>query len=175
MEPRADNRGMRRVANHVVAILFVLAAAACGPFDDGNGSPSTPATHSPTQAPTAVATPDVAVPMQAVVWATAAKPDRGGPERNLSEIPADAKTVYAFAQAGTIPAGSVLEAQWTINGEDVPGLTGIALIPEELPAGWIEFHLTWNAPQPLPHGTLAVTIIANGRVATTGSITIAQP
>ncbi|HEU0165950.1 MAG TPA: hypothetical protein VFQ54_12965 [Thermomicrobiales bacterium] len=153
-----------------VTVLLVLATVACG--SGGGDEPAV--TRVPTFAatPSPVATPSTPVKMLDVVWATAAKADRGGPSRNLTSIPENAKTIYAFAMSGAIPAGSVLEAKWTMNGIAIPGISQRVTVTEALPAGWVEFHLSWTGAQNWPQGTLAVTIVANGKVSSSGSIEI---
>jgi hypothetical protein len=122
-----------------------------------------------------VATPSAPVTMQDIVWATAAKPDRGGPSQELTSIPESAQTIYAFARSSEIPAGSILMAEWTMNGNAIPGVSQSVTVATTLPAGWIEFHLSWTGTPNWPGGTLAVTIVANGKVASAGSVEIAGP
>jgi hypothetical protein len=108
----------------------------------------------------------------AVVWSTDADPVTGAPGSAVAEVPQSAVTIHASLQTESLPAGTIVTADWTIDGTPIPGVTQKLTVDQARGAGWIEFHLDWTGTGTWPRGALGIAIAIDGVPTSSGSVQI---
>jgi hypothetical protein len=159
----------RWIAGMALVAAFVLAG--CG---SDAGTEAEPTATAPPVA-TVTPTPAPAVTLGEVVWTTDVDPASGAPVGELTALPNDAERVVAVVPAPSLPAGTVVQARWTIDGEPLPELDPAPVTVDESRAdAWLSWSLTWTAEQPWPIGRLGISIEVNGEVQREGEIRIVR-
>jgi hypothetical protein len=149
-----------------VVLVACVVLAGCGA---GNG-----AAPAPTEPP---ATPPASLTgVGAIVWAAAVDPATQAPVEPLVALPNDAPQVIVALPVDTLPAGTVLQARWTIDGEPLPALDPAPMMVEEGLAGaWVTWTLRWEDEQPWPIGRLGITVEIDGADPLRAEIPIVRP
>jgi hypothetical protein len=151
-----------------LAVLACLALAACG--SGGDSEPTATVVAQPTVTPT----PPL-VEVGEVVWTSAVDPATGSPVDRLTALPNTAPRVIATVNVASLPAGTSLQARWTIDGDPLPALEPAPVTVEAARANaWIAWTLTWDSDQPWPVGRLGIAIEVNGETQRTGEIPIVR-
>ena len=185
MVPRgSDGRGMRGtaragansrsvvVARGLVAlacVAFVLLIAACG----GSGQSAADATAT---AEAALPTP-TPIPLQLgeLTWSSEVDPATGAPVDALTALPNDAPQVVAVLHVPSLPAGTTVQAHWTIDGDALPNLAPEPIVTEApLEDAWLSWRLTWNDDQPWPIGALGIRVEIDGQEVANDDIRIVR-
>lgn len=159
---RAMRSGGRWV---VVALVACIALAGCG-ADSADAPPTeAPATQSVTLAG-----------IGEIVWTEAVDPSTQAPVDPLVALPNDAPQVIAALPVETLPAGTVLRARWTIDGEPLPALDPDPVTVEEGLAGaWVTWTMRWESDQPWPIGRLGIVVEIDGADDQRAEIPIVRP
>lgn len=160
---RAMRTGGRWVAV-ILAACVVLAGCGAG----GGDAPE------PTEAPTP---PSVTLAgIGEIVWTAAVDPSTQAPREALTALPNDAPLVIAALPVETLPAGTVLQAHWMIDGEPLPALDPEPVTVEEgLVGAWVTWTLRWDGEQPWPIGRLGIVIEIDGADVQRAEIPIVRP
>jgi hypothetical protein len=138
-----------------VAVIACLALAGCG---SGGDAPPTPTVAPPTPTPVAALSG-----VGAVIWTAAVDPATNAPPEPLTALPNTAPQVTAAMPIETLPAGTALQARWTIDGDPLPALDPTPVTVEEGRSGaWVTWTLRWEGDQPWPIGRLGIVIEIDG-------------
>ncbi len=153
-----------------VALVGCIVLAGCG----AGGGESAEQADTPVSAP---GSPPVALAgVGDIVWATSVNPATQAPLDPLTALPNDALQVIAALPVETLPAGTVVRAHWTIDGEPLPALDPDPLTVEEGLAGaWLTWTLRWEGEQPWPIGRLGIVVEIDGAANWHGDIPIVRP
>ena len=172
---RAARRG--RSGWLVLGPLLLVVLGGCGEEESGQDAAS-PTASPPTSAlatiPDVGTTPTASVQLGEVVWAERIDPTTGEPRATVDAFPAETETVYALAPVRGAPAGSVVSATWALNGTPIEGSTQEVRIADDVAGGWVAFQLRWTGEGAWPPGVLSVSLTANGRPASDGSVQLAR-
>lgn len=106
------------------------------------------------------------------MWSTDADPVTGAPGSAVAEVPQSAVTIHASLQTESLPAGTTVTADWTIDGTPIPGVTQKLTVDQARGAGWIEFDLDWTGTGTWPRGALGIAIAIDGVPTSSGSVQI---
>jgi hypothetical protein len=148
----------------VLAACVVLAGCGSG----GGDAPE------PTEAPTSPAVTLAGI--GEIVWTAAVEPSTQAPRESLATLPNDAPLVIAALPVETLPAGTVLQAHWMIDGEPLPALDPEPVTVEEgLVGAWVTWTLRWEAEQPWPVGRLGIVVEIDGADDQRAEIPIVRP
>lgn len=161
---RAVRQGWHWLA---VSLLVGLGLAACGADGDLPEPTSVPAT----------ATPMVTIAgVGGIVWTVEVDSETQAPADSLTALPNDAPQVIAALPVETLPAGTVLQARWTIDGEPLPALAPDPVtVDEGLSGAWVTWSLRWSGDQPWPIGHLGIAIEIDGADGPSADIPIVRP
>jgi len=107
-----------------------------------------------------------------VVWSTDADPVTGAPGSAVTDVPQSVVTIHASLQTRSLPAGTTVTADWTIDGTPIPGVSQKVTVDQARGPGWIEFHLAWTAAGTWPRGALGIAIAIDGVPTSSGSVQI---
>ncbi len=154
----------------VVTLAACLVLAGCGANDDTPEPTAVPPTATP-------ATPEATIGgVGGIVWTADVDPDTQAPADALDALPNDAPQVVAALPVETLPAGTVLQARWTIDGEPLPALDPEPVTVEDgLSGAWVTWTLRWAGNQPWPIGHLGIAVEIDGREGPTATIPIVRP
>ncbi|HEV2128052.1 MAG TPA: hypothetical protein VGR22_05465 [Thermomicrobiales bacterium] len=156
----------------LLCLVGVLLLVGCAGGDGREtAQPTTPAEAA---IPTAVQ-PEIPLEVGEFVWASNLDPETGAPAGSLTSLPNDAEQVIAVLQVPSLPAGTTVQAQWTIDGDPIPGLEPEPVVAEEsLEEAWLSWRLSWNAEEPWPVGTLGIRIEIDGEEVASADIPIVR-
>jgi hypothetical protein len=148
----------------VLAACVVLAGCGSG----GGDAPE------PTEAPTSPAVTLAGI--GEIVWTAAVEPSTQAPRESLATLPNDAPLVIAALPVETLPAGTVLQAHWMIDGEPLPALDPEPVtVKEGLVGAWVTWTLRWEGKQPWPVGRLGIVVEIDGADDQRAEIPIVRP
>lgn len=134
-------------------LAVMLVVTACGGSGDSSGDPT--ATVPPT--------PALALEIGTLVWATGVDATSGAPLDQLDALPNSADRVVAVLAVPSLPAGTTLQARWTVDGDPMPGLDPAPIVIDEpMEDAWVSWQLEWTADEPWPIGTLGITVEVDG-------------
>ncbi|MDQ4043860.1 MAG: hypothetical protein M3173_00210 [Chloroflexota bacterium] len=158
----------RRRAVTLLCLAAVLFLAGCG---DGGGGGSAPPT---TTVPAAVQ-PEIPLEIGEITWASNLDAGTGAPAGTLTSLPNDADQVVAVLRVPSLPAGTKVQARWTIDGDPIPGLEPEPVVAEEpMEDAWLSWRLAWNAEEPWPVGTLGIRVEIDGEEVASADIPIVR-
>jgi len=153
------------------SIGFVVMLGACG----GSGAQSPTATVGPTDTATAITftpTPVPAATVGKIAWTSSVDPITAAPGQHAKQFGRDAQGIYAVVNVTNLPAGAVLAAIWTYNGESLT-LNASSVIPSTMfGEGYVQFHLQRDQGTLWPAGTFAITISLDGKTVQTASVDV---
>lgn len=163
-------RAMRSGWNWVAVVLVAcLTLAGCG----SGGGDAPEATVPPPATPSPPATP---AGVGEIVWTAAVDPATHAPTDSLAALPNDAPQVIAALPVETLPAGTVLQARWSIDGAPLPALDPDPVTVGEGRVGaWVTWTLRWEGDQPWPIGVLGIIVEINGEARQQADIPIVRP
>lgn len=148
---------------------MLLAVTGCG-GDDPDPADATASAQAALPTPT-----PIPLEIGEITWATDVAPDTGAPVDELVSLPDDAPQVVAALRVPSLPAGTTVQAHWTIDGDPMPGLEPERIVAEEpLEDAWLNWRLSWNAEQPWPIGTLGIRVEIDGEEVASEAITIVR-
>jgi hypothetical protein len=150
-----------------VVLVACAMLAGCG---DGGDAPEPTV---PPATPTPFATPEG---IGEIVWTAAVDPATHAPSEPLTLLPNDAPQVVAALPVAVLPAGTVLQAHWTMDGEPLPALDpGPVTVGEGRSGAWVTWTLRWEGDQPWPIGDLGIVVEVNGEPRQRADIQIVRP
>ena len=154
-----------------MTLIACLVLTGCG-TDGGNPEPTAaPATSIPTATPAAAL-----AGVGEIVWTASVVPETQAPVDEMAALPNDAPQVIAALPVEKLPAGTVLQAHWSIDGRPLPALDPEPVTVEEGLAGaWVTWTLQWAGNQPWPIGRLGIAVEINGGDGPTAEIPIVRP
>jgi len=161
---RAVKNGWHWLAMSLVVGLGLAACGADGGSADPTVAPATP-------------TPNVTIAgVGDIVWTVEVDQATQAPVEALPALPNDAPQVIAALPVETLPAGTVLQAHWTIDGEPLPALKPDPVTVEDgLSDAWITWALRWSGDQPWPIGRLGIIVEIDGVDGPGADIPIVRP
>jgi hypothetical protein len=155
----------------VIVICACLALAGCG-SDAGTPEPTATQVATVAATPTPPATPAA---IGEIVWTAAVDPATNAPAGSLAALPDDSAQVVAALPVGSLPAGTVLTAHWTIDGDPLPSLDPPPVtVQQDRADAWVAWTLTWSGDETWPIGTLGIAIEVDGSEQRTGEIPIVR-
>jgi hypothetical protein len=153
----------------VVALVACVVLAGCG---SGGEDAEPEATAAPTQPPVTATLAGVGE----IVWTAAVDQTTNAPTEQLTALRNDAPQVIAALPVETLPAGTVLRAHWTIDGDPLPELDPAPVMVDEGRAGaWVTWTLRWEGSQPWPVGQLGIIVVIDGGDELRAEIPIVRP
>ena len=148
-----------------VMLVGALVLVACG---DAGDTPAEPTATVPS-------TPELSLEIGGLTWASSAAPESGAPVDDLVALPNDAEQVVAALSVPALPAGTRLQANWTIDGDPLPALQPEPVVVDEpLEEAWVSWELTWSTSEPWPIGELGIVIEIDGEPAVDDRIQIVR-
>jgi hypothetical protein len=111
-----------------------------------------------------------------IVWTTSVDAPTQAPGEPIAALPNDAPLVIAALPVETLPAGTVLQARWTIDGDPLPAIDPTPVTVEEGLAGaWVTWTLRWEGDQPWPIGRLGIVVEIDGAEPLRAELPIVRP
>jgi hypothetical protein len=152
-----------------VVVTLVACAILTGCGSGGGGDAPAPTAAPPTASVSIAGVGEI-------VWTSAVDPSTNAPAEPLVALPNDAPLVIAALPVETLPAGTVLQARWTIDGDPLPELDpGPVTVEEGLAGAWVTWTLRWEADQPWPIGRLGIVVDIDGGDGQRAEIPIVRP
>src|SRR4051794_15822634 len=166
--------GGRYPMRHLAALLFsTCLLTGCG-GEARLVSPSVEmAPKLATPASTSVPATPIAEPeIEPVVWTTSVDAATQAPSETVTSFGADALTIYACVPVNNLAKGTNIEAAWAYNGTSLDAFATQLVLPDDVPARWIAFHIGRDPNVSWPAGTYAISIAINGDVLQSASIEV---